>query len=135
MRRASSRVSVRTFSRVYNYTLFYILGIFTDEALPNFIQDQLIAGSETTAHTLAWAYLYMAEHEDIQLKCYQEIESVSGVHTRITIICTRFAFVMQVLGERLPTMADRPRLPYVDATIAEIMRIRTIGIQPFLLTL
>ncbi|ELT98147.1 hypothetical protein CAPTEDRAFT_120172, partial [Capitella teleta] len=32
----------------------------------------------------------------------------------------------QVLGDRPPTMADRAKLPFVEATISEVQRIRTI---------
>ncbi|ELT89059.1 hypothetical protein CAPTEDRAFT_127844 [Capitella teleta] len=76
-------------------------------AVVAFIGDLFIAGGETTATTLGWAYLYMAEHPDIQEKCFQEI--------------------YKVLGDRPPIMADRAKLPFVEATISEVQRIRTIA--------
>ncbi|ELU05557.1 hypothetical protein CAPTEDRAFT_164179 [Capitella teleta] len=81
--------------------------LFNDEQLSHFIADLFLAGAETTATTLGWAYLYMAEHPEIQEKCFQEIYNV--------------------LGDRPPTMADRSKLPFVEATISEVQRIRTIA--------
>ena len=33
----------------------------------------------------------------------------------------------QVPRERLPSLADRPHMPFVEATILEVMRVRTVG--------
>ena len=40
------------------------------------IQDLFVAGSETLATTLDWAFLYMIEYPEVQRKCQQEIEEV-----------------------------------------------------------
>ncbi|ELT98148.1 hypothetical protein CAPTEDRAFT_120179, partial [Capitella teleta] len=83
-----------------------ILDLYQQQ-LSHFIVDLFVAGAETTATTLGWAYLYMAEHPDIQEKCFQEIYKVRTEY-------------------RPPTMADRAKLPFVEATISEVQRIRTI---------
>jgi cytochrome P450 len=59
-----------------------VIIICTDNTLPNFISDLFLAGAETTATTMGWAYLCMAEYADVQDKCYQEIDSV-GSYTSI----------------------------------------------------
>ena len=46
--------------------------------------------------------LAMAQHRDIQERAQAEVDSVCG--------------------KRLPTMADRPNLPYVDAVLSEVLR-------------
>lgn len=45
----------------------------------------------------------MAQHPDKQAKAQAEIDAVIG-------------------SDRLPTVADRPALPYVDALVKEVMR-------------
>lgn len=76
---------------------------FEDENLLNIMLDLFIAGSDTTASTLSWAYLFLSAHPDIQEECYRETTSI--------------------LGNRLPTLADQTKLPYVEATILEVQRI------------
>lgn len=44
----------------------------------------------------------MAQHRDIQERAQAEVDSVCG--------------------NKLPTMADRPNLPYVDAILSEVLR-------------
>merc|ERR1712012_1336092 len=59
--------------------------------------DLFLAGSETTSTTLSWAILYMIRYPGVQEK------------------------VQQVVGtDRLPSLADRPNLPYTEAVIMEI---------------
>ena len=43
------------------------------------IMDLFFAGSETTSTSLDWAFLFMAEHPEVQAKCQQEIEEVQFV--------------------------------------------------------
>jgi cytochrome P450 len=40
------------------------------------LADLFIGGAETTPTTLSWAFMYLAEHPDVQEKCYKEIENV-----------------------------------------------------------
>ncbi|XP_066289712.1 cytochrome P450 2U1-like [Branchiostoma lanceolatum] len=68
--------------------------------------DLFIAGTDTTASTLLWSLLYMTLNPDIQDKAQQELDAV--------------------VGESLPTLAHRSQLPYVNACLLEVMRIRTL---------
>ncbi len=65
--------------------------------------DLFLAGTETTATTLSWAVLFLAKHHEVQKKAQQEIDRIVG-------------------RDRLPTLADRADMPYVDAFIHEVQR-------------
>ena len=69
----------------------------------NTLIDLFIAGSETTSTTLTWAVLYMIREPDVQSKVEAELEAVVG-------------------ASRLPSLADRPNLPYTEAVLMEIQR-------------
>ncbi len=75
--------------------------------LVNTLIDLFIAGSETTSTTLTWAVLYMVREPDIQRKVQTELDTVVG-------------------GSRLPSLADRPNLPYTEAVLMEIQRCANI---------
>ncbi|VDB91739.1 unnamed protein product [Peniophora sp. CBMAI 1063] len=64
------------------------------------------AGSETTSSALKWCLRVMISHPDIQKRVQAELDSVIG-------------------RERLPTVADRPNLPYTVAVLREVMRWRS----------
>ncbi|KAK3738904.1 hypothetical protein RRG08_006472 [Elysia crispata] len=81
--------------------------------LDRVVFDLLIGGSETSATTLLWFYLYMIHFPDIQEKFYEEI--AKGIGTN-----------------RYPTGQDRAALPYVNAVILEIQRLSSIS--PFAVT-
>ncbi len=63
-----------------------------------------LAGSETTASTLKWAVLFMANYPDIQEKIHQEMDEVFGKEKH------QFC------------LSDREKLPYTNATLSEIQR-------------
>ncbi|OWF51175.1 cytochrome P450 2H2-like [Mizuhopecten yessoensis] len=76
---------------------------FTVSQLMNTIADMLIAGMETTTTTLLWAILFFLNNPDVQKRCHEE--------------------VMKVVGEgRFPSLSDRSQMPYIEATITEILR-------------
>ncbi|XP_033105470.1 cytochrome P450 2C23-like [Anneissia japonica] len=66
-----------------------------------------IAGAETTFSTLMWFLLYVASYQDVQAKLHEEID--------------------RVLEGSKPTMADRTRLPYFEATTYEVQRLGNIA--------
>ena len=70
--------------------------------------DMLIAGTDTSAQTVNWFLLLIANRPDIQAKVHEELDRVIG-------------------RDSLPTVEDRTRLPYTFACLAESMRYRTIG--------
>nr|XP_027206501.1 cytochrome P450 2L1-like [Penaeus vannamei] len=71
------------------------------------IEDLFLAGSETTSSTLRWLVLYMALHPDVQAKVQAEIDGV-------------------VAKGALPSLADRAKLPYTEATIMETLRMSSL---------
>jgi cytochrome P450 len=72
------------------------------------VRDFIMAGTETSAITIKWALVLLANHQDVQDRLHQEIDSV-------------------VDRRRLPSLDDRPNLPYVEAAILELMRCKTIA--------
>jgi len=80
---------------------------FDDEQLLVSVFDLFSAGSETTATTLAWAVNYMITNPEVQTKVQQEIDDV--------------------LGDRPPSLDDRGRLVFTEATIMEIQRLGSIA--------
>ena len=72
------------------------------------ILDFFIAGTETTSTSLRWMLLHMANNPQIQEKMHDELEREVG-------------------GEKIPTMANRNALPYLEATIHEVNRFSTIA--------
>ncbi|XP_060077645.1 cytochrome P450 2B19-like [Ylistrum balloti] len=76
---------------------------FTVSQLMFTIADMFIAGMETTTTTLLWAILFFLHYPDVQKRCHDE--------------------VTRVVGEgRFPSLSDRPDMPYIEATITEILR-------------
>jgi cytochrome P450 len=63
----------------------------------------LIAGHETAANALAWTWYLIGNHPEVERNVHHEID--------------------QVLGDRLPTTADVPRLRYIEQTFAESLRL------------
>jgi len=86
--------------------------MFDEEALHHNLNLFFAAGTETSSTTLRWGFLFMLMHPDIQRKVQQEIDDVVG-------------------RERLPSMEDKTRMPYTEATLLEIHRRASI-IIPFL---
>ena len=70
------------------------------------IDDMVFAGTDTTAVTMAWAFLMLSTKPEIQKKVQQEIDT----------------FVEK--NERLPFFSERGEVPYMIATQRECMRLR-----------
>ncbi|KAF4519027.1 hypothetical protein B566_EDAN001612, partial [Ephemera danica] len=81
---------------------------FTDDQLVMVCLDMFVAGSTTTSNSLSFALLYLSRYPKVQIKIQQELDEVLG-------------------AEQLPTLADQNRLPYLCATILEILRVCTVG--------
>ncbi len=60
------------------------------------------AGHETSSVSLAWLFHSLAENPAVEAKLHQELDTV--------------------LGDRLPTLADLPQLPYLKQLIDETLR-------------
>ena len=83
-------------------------GEIGDEMTRHLCMDLLLAGTDTSAQTVNWFLLLLANRPEIQAKVHEELDRVIGRDT-------------------LPTVDDRTRLPYTFACLAESMRYRTIG--------
>ncbi|XP_078692598.1 cytochrome P450 2U1-like [Branchiostoma floridae x Branchiostoma belcheri] len=79
----------------------------TEENVLYMAQDLFMAGIGTTTDTFMWSLLYMTVNPDIQNKVQQELDAV--------------------VGEGLPALSHRSQLPYVNACLLEVMRIRPVG--------
>ncbi|MCS7003155.1 MAG: cytochrome P450, partial [Dehalococcoidia bacterium] len=71
------------------------------------LRDELvtffIAGHETTANALTWAFILLAQHPEVEARLHAEVD--------------------HALGGRRPTLADVPRLPYVEQVLSETLRL------------
>jgi cytochrome P450 len=75
----------------------------TDRQLRDEVMTQFLAGHETTAVALTWAWYLLAQNPDVENKLMVELEAV--------------------LGGRPPTVADLPSLPYAEQVINESLRL------------
>ena len=73
------------------------------EALRNEAAVLFMAGHETTANTLAWAWYLLSQAPDVEARLHAELD--------------------QVLGGRAPTIADLPRLVFTRAVLEETLRL------------
>ena len=83
-------------------------GEISSEMTSDLCADMIIAGTDTSAQTVNWFLLIMANRPEIQARVHEELDRVVG-------------------RDALPTVEDRTRLPYTFACLAESMRYRTIG--------
>ena len=90
-------------------------GEITSDMTCDLCMDMIIAGTDTSAQTVNWFLLLMANRPEIQARVHEELDRVIG---RPSSGSGHAA---------LPTVDDRTRLPYVFACLAESMRYRTIG--------
>ncbi|KAJ6669098.1 hypothetical protein lerEdw1_007907, partial [Lerista edwardsae] len=80
----------------------------TDDHLLMTVADIFGAGIETTATVLKWAMLYLLHYPEVQQKIQEELDQNIGFN-------------------RHPKLSDRLHLPYFEATISEILRIRPVS--------
>jgi cytochrome P450 len=78
-------------------------GVMTDKQVRDEAMNIFLAGHETTANALAWAFYLLAQHPEVRERLEREISAA--------------------LGGRTPTLADLAALPYALAVLKEAMRI------------
>ncbi|XP_011692220.1 PREDICTED: probable cytochrome P450 305a1 [Wasmannia auropunctata] len=81
---------------------------FDEEQLIGVVKDLFSAGVETTNNTIGFIITYLVVRQDVQRKVHEEIDKVLG-------------------KEILPRVVYKNRLPYLNATIAEVMRLANVG--------
>jgi len=75
----------------------------TDRQLRDEVMTLFLAGHETTALTLSWAWYLLAQNPEVEKSFHAELD--------------------EVLDGRLPTVADMPRLKYTEKIAKESMRL------------
>ncbi|XP_053709994.1 cytochrome P450 2J2-like [Synchiropus splendidus] len=83
------------------------LAEFNLESLGVVVLDLIEGGTETVATAFRWSLLFMMLFPEIQKKVQEEIDRVVG-------------------QSRMPTMVDKPNMPYTEATIHECLRVANI---------
>ncbi len=78
-------------------------GRMSDGQLRDEVVTLLLAGHDTTANALTWTWYLLATHPPAAERLAAEVRDV--------------------LGDRPPTAADLPRLPYAEHVVAEAMRL------------
>lgn len=78
-------------------------GRMTDLQLRDEVMTLLLAGHETTANALTWTWYLLSQNLAAEARLHQELD--------------------EVLGVRLPTFEDLPRLRYTEMLFAESMRL------------
>lgn len=68
----------------------------------------MVAGTETVATQLCWAVILLGNRPAMLKRLQTELDAV-------------------VPRDRLPSMDDKAKMPFMEATILEIMRIRTVA--------
>ena len=77
---------------------------FDAESILFWVLDLFAGGTETTTTTLRWALLFMANNPEVQHKVQEELNRVVG-------------------EDEYPSLAHKPKLPYTEATVHEILRL------------
>jgi cytochrome P450 len=75
----------------------------SDQQLRDEAMTIFLAGHETTANALTWAFYLLSQHPEVEAKVHAELD--------------------RVLAGRAPTLADLPNLPYLEMVLKETMRL------------
>ncbi|KAJ1523850.1 hypothetical protein ONE63_010406 [Megalurothrips usitatus] len=84
-------------------------GGFTDENLIINCLDMFTAGGESTANTLSFCLMYMGLYPEVQARVHAELDAAIGG------------------ADKTVTMSDKPNLPFLEATLLEVIRSNTIS--------
>ncbi|XP_067664349.1 cytochrome P450 2C3-like [Haliotis asinina] len=76
---------------------------FDESHLHMVLLDIFTPGTYDNANSIKWSLLHLLHYPEVQEKCFQEIKEQIGL-------------------ERRPTMMDKSKLPYVEATYTEVLR-------------
>jgi cytochrome P450 len=74
-----------------------------DRQVRDEVMTLLLAGHETTSNALSWTWYLLSQHPDAESRLHAELE--------------------QVLGGRIPTVEDLPRLAYTRMVLEEALRL------------
>jgi cytochrome P450 len=77
--------------------------VMDDRQLRDEVMTLLLAGHETTSNALTWTWYLLAQHPDVEAKLHAELA--------------------EVLGGRVPTIQDLPKLTYTRMIVDEAMRL------------
>ncbi len=77
-------------------------GTITDREIRDQAMAFFLAGHETVALALSWTWYLLAQHPEVETTLLTELQTV--------------------LGDRAPTPADQPRLPYAEMVVLEALR-------------
>lgn len=75
----------------------------SDRQVRDEVATLFIAGHETTALALSWAWVLLAQHPEAEARLHAEVD--------------------RVLGERPPSLADLPNLAYTELIVKEVLRL------------
>lgn len=75
----------------------------SDRQVRDEVMNIVVAGHETTACALTWAWYLLAGHPEVEARLHAELDAV--------------------LAGRLPTVVDLPRLVYTGEIVAEVLRL------------
>jgi cytochrome P450 len=84
-------------------------GSFTDAEIASNAMTVLLAGEDTTAHTLGWTIALLGRRPDVQRRLREEAAAAFGEHPFAT------------------DHAAAERLPYAEAVLRESMRLKSVG--------
>lgn len=79
----------------------------SDQDIHDQVMTMLIAGTETTGNALAWAFYSLAQHPLVEQQLYAELDTV--------------------LGGRMPSFDDLPKLTYTGQIFTETLRMYPPG--------
>ena len=83
-------------------------GVRGKQNLDVILVDLFVGATDTTVNSLNWALYYLCKDPTIQVKLFKELKSVTHC-------------------ERVVSLQDRPKLPYLEAVVSELLRITSLG--------